>query len=79
MPEETDNELQRTTWAMFSLCMNLGLIASVIDQYPEHVQSNFNERLVETREWAEKQMEEAQTFGEAYDDETEETEDDDPA
>lgn len=71
MSEESETQLQATTWALFNLCLNLGLIASVIDQYPEHVQEGFTERLEMTQKWAEEQIEEAQGFGEAYDEETE--------
>jgi hypothetical protein len=65
MPE--DEAMQEALWALFNFCINLGLIASVIDQYPEHVQEGFRERLTLVREWAEQQTEEAQAFGEAYD------------
>jgi hypothetical protein len=74
--DERREQLQATTWALFTLCINLGLIESVIDQYPEHVQHNFTERLTITQEWAERMIEEAQAFGEAYDEETEETDPD---
>lgn len=63
-------QMQETTWSLFTLCLNLGLVASVIDQYPEHVQEGFTERLTLVKEWAEAQIEEVQGFGEAYDEET---------
>jgi hypothetical protein len=71
MPEEINDQLQATSWAVFNLLINLGLISSVIGQYPEHVQEGFKERLENTERWAQEQTEEAQSFGEAYDDETE--------
>jgi len=66
MPNEWE-EMQEVTWAIFNLCMNLGLVASVIDQYPEHVQENFREKCLQIKEWCEQMMEEVQMFGEAYD------------
>jgi hypothetical protein len=60
-------ELQETTWALFQLCLNVGLVASVIDQYPRHVQEGFTEKLLIIRADAERQIEEVQAFGEAYD------------
>jgi len=75
MGEGTREALQEANWALFNLCINLGLIESVIDQYPPHVQEGFAEKLAMTRDWAEKMMEEAQAFGEAYDDDTEEAQD----
>lgn len=71
MTEEINNQLQVTTWAIFNLCINIGLIASVMDQYPEQVQEGFLERLQMLQTEAERHTEEAQAFGEAYDDETE--------
>jgi len=68
---EVNEALHECTWATFQLSLNLGLIASVIDQYPEHVQTGFVERLLLVRDWANQQTEEAQSFGEAYDDDTE--------
>jgi len=70
MPFEWE-EIQETTWAIFNLLMNMGLVASVIDQYPSHVQDNFKEKLAGIRDFAEREMEEIQTFGEAYDGENE--------
>jgi hypothetical protein len=72
MSDEETTQLQSTTWTLFNLCLNLGLISSVIGQYPEHVQEGFTERLIMIDRWAEEQIEEAQSFGEAYDDQTEE-------
>jgi len=60
-------QMQETTWALFQLCLNLGLVASVIDQYPEHVQEGFTEKLSLIKHYAEGQIEEVQAFGEAYD------------
>jgi hypothetical protein len=68
MPFEWE-EMQGATWAIFNLCMNLGLVASVIDQYPDHVQEGFKEKINQIKEWAERQMEEVQMFGEAFDEE----------
>ena len=67
-----EDSMQEATWALFNLCINLGLIASVVDQYPEHVQEGFRIRLEETKDWAERQIEEVQMFGEAFDDGSEE-------
>ena len=72
MTEEDRPQLESTTWTLFNLCINLGLIASVIDQYPEHVQEGFIERLIMIDRWAERQTEEVQAFGEAYDAEEDE-------
>jgi hypothetical protein len=69
--EDENEQLQRTTWALFNLCINLGLISSVIDQYPPHVQDNFQERLKLIEAQAQVLIEETQSFGEAFDDETE--------
>lgn len=65
--------MQETTWTLFTLCLNLGLVASVMDQFPEHVQEGFVERLGIIKEWAEEQIEEVQSFGEAYDEKEEDT------
>jgi len=59
--------LQETTWAVFQLLLNLGLVASVIEQYPDHVQENFDELLGNIKEWSEQRIEEVQMFGEAFD------------
>ena len=68
MPE--DNELwEETALALFMLCIHLGIIASVITTYPEHVQEGFQEKLQQIRDFAQKESEEIQLFGEAYDDE----------
>jgi hypothetical protein len=61
-------DMQETTWALFTLSLNLGLVASVIDQFPENVREGFMEKLGIIKEWAEAQIEEVQMFGEAYDD-----------
>jgi hypothetical protein len=64
-----EGQLQRTIWTLFNLCINLGLIESVIEQYPQHVQEGFIERLEMIEKWGEEQTEEVQSFGEAYDEE----------
>jgi len=68
MPFEWE-EMQEATWAMFNLLMNMGLVASVIDQYPPHVQENFKEKMGQIKAEAERLIEEIQMFGEAYDEE----------
>jgi hypothetical protein len=73
--EDINDQLQSTTHTIFNLAVNLGLIASVIGQYPEHVQEGFVERLQICDRWAQQMIEEVQAFGEAYDDQTEEGED----
>ena len=64
---EEGEDLQQTLWAVFNLLMNLGLVHSVLGEYPEDVQEGFYERLSLIRRWAEQQIEEIQMFGEAYD------------
>jgi len=74
--DERTEQLQQTTIAVFNLVVNLGLIASVMGQYPEHVQEGFIERLRIVDQWANQMIEEVQSFGEAYDEETEAEDDD---
>jgi hypothetical protein len=74
MTEGSREALQEATWTLFNLCINLGIIDSVIGQYPEQVQEGFIEKLKIIERWAGEQIEEVQAFGEAFDDETEEGE-----
>jgi hypothetical protein len=52
---------------LMELAINVGLIGSVIEQFPEHVQENFKERVKEIREWTGEQTRQIQEFGSAYD------------
>jgi hypothetical protein len=72
---EDDNEVsveQQVTWELFTLCINIGIIASVMPQYPAHVQENWREKLSMLTAYAGQQIEEIQAFGEAYDEAEEE-------
>jgi len=49
------------------LCVNMGLFSAVSSHWPEHVQRNWEERLKSTNEWLHSQIEEVQSFAEAFD------------
>ena len=45
----------------------MGLFSAVSSHWPEHVQRNWEERLKSTNEWLHSQIEEVQSFAEAFD------------
>ena len=49
------------------LCVNIGLFTTVASHWPEEVRGNWEQRLKETNEWMHKQIEEVQSFAEAFD------------
>jgi hypothetical protein len=51
------------------LMVSMGLVGSVMGNYPEEVQANWTERMEKYTEWANNQVEEVQQFGQAYDEE----------
>jgi hypothetical protein len=74
MEEETAAEETNKIWRDFvitaaELCVHLGLMNSVMEQYPPHVRENFNERMTDLRERMEDEILAVQSFGEAFDEE----------
>jgi hypothetical protein len=49
------------------LCVNIGLFTTVSSHWPENVRANWEERLKATNEWLQTQIEEVQSFAEAFD------------
>ena len=53
--------------AFMELMVSMGLMGSIMDRYPEDVRENWDERMVRYTEWARRQTEEIQSFGESWD------------
>lgn len=68
MSEETS----RLNNAAIDLLVTIGLIESVMERYPEHVQENFREKVIEVIKIVDDETREFIGFGEAYDDAVEE-------
>ncbi len=49
------------------LQVNVGLIGTIVETLPEHVQENWVERQEEIIRWAQTQIEEVQEFASAFD------------
>lgn len=49
------------------LCVNMGLFSAVSQHWPEDVRQNWEERMKATNEWLHTQIEEVQSFAEAFD------------
>ena len=49
------------------LCVNMGLFSAVSSHWPEDVRRNWEDRLKTTNEWLHTQIEEVQSFAEAFD------------
>jgi hypothetical protein len=63
-----DELWRRLVYISAELSVHLGLINSVMGNYPQYVQQGFIERLELLIAEIEKQIDEIQRFGEAYDD-----------
>lgn len=62
-----DEQFKEVCHDLVHLMVMMGLLGSVIHQYPEEVQENFRERLSMVSEWANSQSDELQSFGESWD------------
>ncbi len=49
------------------LCVNLGLFTTISSHWPETVRQNWEERMKEINELLHRQIEEVQSFAEAFD------------
>jgi len=69
MEEEQGSEARKAlNEACINLLVTIGLVASVMDRFPEDVQENFTEKINEFRETVHMVTNEFVDFGEAYDD-----------
>jgi hypothetical protein len=60
-------ELRELSADLVDLAVNVGIMGSVMDRYPQEVQDNWDERIAEIRSWVQDQTGQIQQFGEAYD------------
>jgi hypothetical protein len=65
---DSGERYQEMCHAFIELIVSVGLLGSIIHQYPEEVQENYEERIVRYTTWATRQIEEVQQFGESWDD-----------
>lgn len=61
------SDFQEIVHKLADLSVNVGLLDSVMDSYPEHVRENWAERKEGIVEWADRQIEEVQAFAEHFD------------
>jgi len=62
------DEFQEMCHVFVELMVSIGLLGSIIHQYPEEVQENFRERIQRYTAWADRQQGEVTRFGETWDD-----------
>ena len=60
-------QLRELSADLVDLAVNVGIMGSVMDRYPQEVQDGWDERIAEIRSWVSDQTRQIQQFGEAYD------------
>jgi len=68
-----DDEDRNEIWGKLctrsaELSVHYGLFSSVVNQFPEYVQHNFNERMLQDIKYLEMRVKELHAFAESYDD-----------
>lgn len=66
-PEYPEDVFRDLSANCMDLLINVGLMNTIREHWPEHVQENWTEKMQSMNMWIHQQIEEVQTFAEAFD------------